>query len=75
MPLLDLRPQYQSIRTEVLSAMEHVAESQQFILGDEVRQFESEMAEYCGSRFAVGCASGSDALAACLNGVRYRAGR
>ena len=61
-PLLDLRPQYQSIRTEVLSAMERVAESQQFIMGDEVRQFESEMAEYCGSRFAVGCASGSDAL-------------
>ena len=61
-PLLDLRAQYQSIRTEVLSVMERVAESQQFILGDEVRQFESEMAEYCGSRFAVGCASGSDAL-------------
>ena len=61
-PLLDLRAQYQSIRTEVLSAMERVAESQQFILGGEVQQFESEIAEYCGSRFAVGCASGSDAL-------------
>jgi dTDP-4-amino-4,6-dideoxygalactose transaminase len=61
-PLLDLRAQYQSIRAEVLSAMARVAESQQFILGEEVRQFEAEMAAYCGSRFAIGCASGSDAL-------------
>jgi dTDP-4-amino-4,6-dideoxygalactose transaminase len=61
-PLLDLRAQYQSIRNEVLSAMERVADSQQFILGEEVSRFESEVAEYCGSRFAVGCASGSDAL-------------
>jgi dTDP-4-amino-4,6-dideoxygalactose transaminase len=61
-PLLDLRAQYQSIRTEALAAIERVAESQQFILGDEVRQFEAEIAEYCGSRFAIGCASGSDAL-------------
>jgi dTDP-4-amino-4,6-dideoxygalactose transaminase len=61
-PLLDLRAQYQSIRTEILAAIERVAESQQFILGDEVRQFESEIAEYCGSRFAIGCASGADAL-------------
>ena len=61
-PLLDLRAQFQKIRTEALSAMERIAESQQFILGDEVRQFEAEIADYCGSQFAVGCASGSDAL-------------
>jgi dTDP-4-amino-4,6-dideoxygalactose transaminase len=60
--LLDLQAQYQGIRAEVLSAIERVAESQQFILGDEVHQFETEMAAYCGSRFSVGCASGSDAL-------------
>jgi dTDP-4-amino-4,6-dideoxygalactose transaminase len=61
-PLLDLRAQYQALRAEILPAMERVAESQQFILGDEVRAFEGEIAAYCGAEFAVGCASGSDAL-------------
>jgi dTDP-4-amino-4,6-dideoxygalactose transaminase len=61
-PLLDLQAQYQAIRNEILSAMERVAEAQQFILGEEVRALEAEMAAYCGGRFAVGCASGSDAL-------------
>ena len=36
--------------------------SQKFILGEEVEVFEREMAEYCKSNYAVGCASGSDAL-------------
>src|SRR5215203_3869383 len=61
-PLLDLRAQYGAIRDEILKAMESVAETQQFILGEEVRAFEAEMAEYCGTKFAIGCASGSDAL-------------
>ena len=61
-PLLDLRAQFAQIRDEILPAMTRVAESQQFILGDEVLEFEKEVAAYCGTRFAVGCASGSDAL-------------
>lgn len=42
--------------------MQRVAESQQFILGEEVRLFEAEVGAYCGSKYAIGCASGSDAL-------------
>lgn len=61
-PLLDLRAQFRAIRHEILPAIERVAESQQFILGDEVREFEAAAAAYCGTTFAVGCASGSDAL-------------
>jgi dTDP-4-amino-4,6-dideoxygalactose transaminase len=61
-PLLDLRAQYETIRHEIMPALERVVESQQFILSDEVREFEAEIASYCGARFAVGCASGSDAL-------------
>jgi dTDP-4-amino-4,6-dideoxygalactose transaminase len=61
-PLLDLRAQFAQIRDEILPAMTRVAESQQFILGDEVLALENEVAAYCGTRFAVGCASGSDAL-------------
>jgi dTDP-4-amino-4,6-dideoxygalactose transaminase len=61
-PLLDLRRQYEQIRVEVLAAVERVCASQHYILGPEVEAFEREMADYCGTRDAVGCASGTDAL-------------
>jgi dTDP-4-amino-4,6-dideoxygalactose transaminase len=61
-PLLDLRPQYAAIEREILPAIQRVVTSQKFILGEEVEAFEKEAAEYCESNYAVGCASGSDAL-------------
>lgn len=61
-PLLDLKAQHQTIRDQVLAALVRTVDSQRFILGDEVKKFEAEIAEYCGTKFAVGCASGSDAL-------------
>jgi len=61
-PLLDLRPQYESLRTEIDSALARVVESQHFVLGPEVEAFEREIAEYCGAPEAVGVGSGSDAL-------------
>ena len=60
--LLDLVPQYEAIRDEIKDAMEGVLASQQFILGAGVQEFEAEFARYCGARFAVGVASGSDAI-------------
>lgn len=65
-PLLDLKLQYASIRSEVLGAIERVCESQQFILGPEVQGLEEEIARYCGVRQAVGVSSGTDALLASL---------
>ncbi len=61
-PLTDLTVQYQSIRAEIDLAMKNVTESGQFILGSEVKAFEDEMAAYCGTKHAVGVASGTDAL-------------
>ena len=61
-PQFDLRRQYAEIRHEIDEALLRVAESQQFIMGDEVEGFESEAAAYLGVRFLVGCASGTDAL-------------
>jgi dTDP-4-amino-4,6-dideoxygalactose transaminase len=61
-PALDLKAQYASIRDEIDRAVMAVLESQYFILGPEVAALEAEVAAYCGTRFAVGCASGSDAL-------------
>jgi dTDP-4-amino-4,6-dideoxygalactose transaminase len=59
---LDLRAQFASIREEVMAAVTRVFESQYFILGPEVRLFEEEVAAKLGASFAVGCASGTDAL-------------
>ncbi len=61
-PLLDLQTQHSQIREEVLAAVTRVVDSQKFILGAEVEAFEREIADYCGTEFAVGCASGTDAL-------------
>ncbi len=61
-PMLDLRAQYASIREEIRDAIDQVLESQHFILGPNVKALEEEIARYCGTRFAVGLASGTDAL-------------
>ncbi|MGH9457463.1 MAG: DegT/DnrJ/EryC1/StrS family aminotransferase [Thermoanaerobaculia bacterium] len=61
-PLLDLRQQYSSIRDEVLRVTEEVFESQAFILGKRVEDFERDFAQYCASKYAVGVSSGTDAL-------------
>jgi dTDP-4-amino-4,6-dideoxygalactose transaminase len=61
-PLLDLKAQHAPMRDEILDAITRVVDSQRFILGGEVDALEREIAAYCGTRHAIGCASGSDAL-------------
>lgn len=61
-PLLDLQAQFETIRDEVRAAVDRVFASQQFVLGAEVLALEEEIAGYSQTKFAVGCASGSDAL-------------
>ena len=61
-PLVDLRAQYQSIKPEIDQAIQRVLDSGQFILGPEVEAFERELATYCGTKYAVAVASGTDAL-------------
>src|SRR6202166_1616416 len=60
--MLDLQRQYEQVRAEVLAAVGRVCASQHYILGPEVESFERELAEFCGAREGVGCASGTDAL-------------
>ncbi len=68
-PLLDLRAQYGSIRTEVREAIDRVCDSQHFILGPEVASLEQEVAALCGTKFAIGVSSGTDALLASLMAI------
>ena len=61
-PLLDLKQQHLNLRGELRAALGRVLDSQQFIMGEDVRLLESELARYTRARHAVGCGSGSDAL-------------
>lgn len=61
-PLLDLKAQFQPLRAEIMTAVQTVCDEQGFILGPRVVAFEESLAKYVGARYAIGCASGSDAL-------------
>jgi dTDP-4-amino-4,6-dideoxygalactose transaminase len=61
-PLLDLKPQYESLRSELDAAVLRVSASQGFILGPEVEALEEELARFLNVPHAIGCASGTDAL-------------
>ena len=61
-PLLDLQAQYATIKDKIRAAVDGVFESQRFVLGPNVAALEAEIAKYCGVPFAVGVASGTDAL-------------
>lgn len=61
-PLLDLKEQNDALRPEIEVALGKVLDTNGFILGSEVAALEKELAEYCGTKHAIGCASGTDAL-------------
>lgn len=61
-PFFDLTAQFNSIEDEIKSALNEVFKTQQFILGSQVKALEEKIALYCLTRYAIGVASGSDAL-------------
>lgn len=73
-PLLDLVAQHQTIREDVMAAVTRVFDSQQFVMGAEVADFEREVGAYCHAKHAIGCASGSDALLLALMALGVGAG-
>ncbi len=68
-PVADPRAQFLALETEILQAVRGVLSRGQYILGEEVVQFEKEFAAFLGTRFCVGVASGTDALALALRSV------
>lgn len=73
-PLLDLKVQNDSLRPEIDEAIKKVLDSNGFILGAEVQALENELKDYCQTEFAVGCASGTDALLLALMAFDIGAG-
>ncbi|MFA5142553.1 MAG: DegT/DnrJ/EryC1/StrS family aminotransferase [Candidatus Omnitrophota bacterium] len=73
-PLLDLKAQYQSIRNEIEAAVKKTIEEQDFILGADVKGLEKEVACYCGAKYGVGVASGTDALILALRALNVGPG-
>jgi dTDP-4-amino-4,6-dideoxygalactose transaminase len=71
-PFVDLRAQHDSIRKELMDAIESIIDTSSFIMGPSIKEFEAAFAMFCGSSYAIGCSSGTSALhlalAACCIG-------
>jgi dTDP-4-amino-4,6-dideoxygalactose transaminase len=65
-PLVDLQAQFQSMKPEIMAAIEAVLENMQLFLGPQSQAFENEFAQYCRCQYGVGLSSGTDALALAL---------
>src|SRR6202451_4600577 len=73
-PLLDLKAQFAQIRAEVMPVIDQVCASQHFILGEQVRALEGELAAYCKASEGIGVSSGTDALLLALMALEIGAG-
>src|SRR3990167_2716160 len=61
-PYINLKEQHRTLRKDILSSVDRILKDCDFVLGDDVRKLEERFAKYCGTRFAVGVNSGTDAL-------------
>ena len=73
-PLLDLKPQYKSLKKELDETLIRIAESQYFILGPEVEKMEQAFCEYLNCKYAIGVSSGTDALLLALMAIDIKPG-
>lgn len=73
-PLLDLKPQYFSIKKEIDEAVQRVIESQYFIMGPDVAKLEEEICVYLNCKYAIGVSSGTDALLLSLMALDIKPG-
>ena len=73
-PFLDLKLQYNALKAEIDEALGRTVASQGFVLGPEVQALEEEVADYLGIPFAVGVASGTDALLLPLKALEPKPG-
>ena len=70
----NLKIQYKKLENEIIAALKEVMESSAFINGPQVKKFEEELANYCGTKFAIGVSSGTDALLLSLMAIDVQPG-
>ncbi len=73
-PIMDLGFQYRQLKDDIDNAIKEIAQASRFVLGKETRDFERDMANYCGVKYAVGVASGTDALILSLTALGIKDG-
>ena len=73
-PLLDLKPQYQSLKKEIDEAVQRVIDSQYFIMGPDIHKLEEEICSYLKCKKAIGVSSGTDALLLALMALDIKPG-
>lgn len=73
-PMLDLTEQYQQLKSEIIPALDDVMSKAHFILGDNVKKLEKDIAEYSNAKHAIGVANGSDAINIALLGLDLKPG-
>jgi UDP-2-acetamido-2-deoxy-ribo-hexuluronate aminotransferase len=72
--MVDLRRQYEKIKTEVDLAIQEVINSTAFINGPQVKEFNNNLASYLGVKHVIGCANGTDALQIALMALGLKPG-
>jgi dTDP-4-amino-4,6-dideoxygalactose transaminase len=73
-PIIDLKENYHSLENEIEEAILRVAKSGSYILGEEVKKFQEEFAEYNGAKFCVGVANGTEAIHLSLRALGIKEG-
>ena len=68
-PFVDLRSQYQSLRSEIRTVMDDVCAGARFVMGPELTEFEGNFAAFISSKYAVGVSTGTDAIMMALKAV------
>jgi dTDP-4-amino-4,6-dideoxygalactose transaminase len=71
---IDLKAQRRHIGEAMDNAILGAVNAAQFILGPQVKEFETQLAKFCGAKHAIGCANGTDAIALCLMAMKLRPG-
>lgn len=73
-PLVDLKAQYLSIKTEIDTAIQDVLNNTDFIMGERVKKFETQFAKFCTARHAIGVSNGTTAIKLCLSACGVKDG-
>jgi len=74
-PFIDLKAQQKRIRADIDDRLTKVLDHGAYIMGPEVKELEAELASWAGTKHAISCASGTDALILALLGKQCRPGQ